>query len=163
MTVVEPFARSSAVRDARLRFNDTGLSAPVLALSTCGTLVSLPAGGVRTVIGGSYMGILGDLEGAASDVVHAGEDVVGAGVHAVEDVAGMLSSLHNFLTDAGLGNVVRELEQLANQANQLKQELAAAASSAQWLRQRQVKRPFLNGSWCAAADKIGTYCFAIAL
>lgn len=78
------------------------------------------------------MGILGDLEGAASDVVHAGEDVVGAGVHAVEDVAGMLNSLHNFLTDAGLGNVVQELAQLANQANQLKQELAAAATSTHW-------------------------------
>ncbi|HTJ68425.1 MAG TPA: hypothetical protein VL551_12905 [Actinospica sp.] len=78
------------------------------------------------------MGILGDIEGAAGDIVHAGEDVVQAGVDAVEDVAGMLSSLRNFLTDAGLGNVVRELEQLAEQANQLKQELAAAASATQW-------------------------------
>ena len=75
------------------------------------------------------MGILGDIEGAAGDIVHAGEDVVQAGVGAVE---GMLSSLHNFLTDAGLGNVVQELEQLANQANQLKQQLAAAAASPQW-------------------------------
>jgi uncharacterized protein YukE len=78
------------------------------------------------------MGILGDLEGAAGDLVHAGEDVVGAGVHAVEDVAGMLTKVHDFLTDAGLGNVVQELAQLADQANQLKQQLAAAASTAQW-------------------------------
>ncbi|HWG25349.1 hypothetical protein [Actinospica sp.] len=75
------------------------------------------------------MGILGDIEGAAGDIVHAGEDVIQAGVGSVE---GMLSSLHGFLTDAGLGNVVQELEQLANQANQLKQQLAAAASSAHW-------------------------------
>lgn len=45
---------------------------------------------------------------------------------------GFLDDIYNFLTDAGLGNVAKELEQLADQANRLKQELAAAASSAHW-------------------------------
>lgn len=64
------------------------------------------------------MAILGDIEGAAEDVVHG--------------VGTMISSLHSFLTDAGLGNVVQELEQLANQAGRLKQQLESAASSAKW-------------------------------
>lgn len=78
------------------------------------------------------MGIWGDFENAASDVVHAGRDVVDAGVHMATDVAGMIASVENFITDAGLGNVVQELEQLANQANQLRQRLASAASSTGW-------------------------------
>jgi uncharacterized protein YukE len=63
--------------------------------------------------------------GLWGDVVHVGED-------AVDDVGKMLDSLHSFLTDAGLGNVVQELAQLANQAGQLKQELASSASSTKW-------------------------------
>lgn len=50
----------------------------------------------------------------------------------IEDVAGLLNSLNGFLRDAGLGNVVEELEHLADQANQVKQQLAAAASSTHW-------------------------------
>jgi uncharacterized protein YukE len=45
---------------------------------------------------------------------------------------GFLDDIYNFLTDAGLGNVAQELERLADQANRLRQELAAAASSAHW-------------------------------
>ena len=71
------------------------------------------------------MGLWGDVENAAEDVVHGGE-------HGVDDVAGMLDSLRSFLTDAGLGNVVRELKQLAEQANQVKQQLAGAAGAAKW-------------------------------
>jgi uncharacterized protein YukE len=71
------------------------------------------------------MGLFGDIEHAAEDVVHVGEDVV-------EDVGSMLSALHGFLTDAGLGNVVQELEQLAEQANQLKQQLASAEAGTKW-------------------------------
>jgi uncharacterized protein YukE len=50
----------------------------------------------------------------------------------IEDVTGLLNSLNGFLRDAGLGNVVEELEHLADQASRLKQELAAAASSTHW-------------------------------
>ena len=64
------------------------------------------------------MGLWGDVE-------HVGEQ-------AVDDVTGMLGSLNSFLTDAGLGDVVRELAQLANEASRLKQELESAASSAKW-------------------------------
>lgn len=71
------------------------------------------------------MGFLGDIEHAADDVVQAGEDVVSG-------VGEMLNSLHGFLTDAGLGNVVQELEQLANQANAIKQQLTSAASATKW-------------------------------
>ena len=71
------------------------------------------------------MGLWGDVEHAADDVVHAGE-------RAVDDVTGMLNSLNSFLTDAGLGNVVRELAQLAQQASQLKQQLESAAGSTKW-------------------------------
>jgi len=71
------------------------------------------------------MGLWGDVENAAEDVAHA---VAGA----VDDVGKMLGSLHSFLTDAGLGNVVQELEQLADQANQLKQQLESAAGSTKW-------------------------------
>jgi len=71
------------------------------------------------------MGFLGDIEHAADDVVQAGEDVVSG-------VGKMLNSLHDFLADAGLGNVVRELDQLANQANAIKQQLTSAASSTKW-------------------------------
>ncbi len=45
---------------------------------------------------------------------------------------GFLDDIYNFLTDAGLGKIAQELEQLADQANRLKQELAAAASSTHW-------------------------------
>jgi uncharacterized protein YukE len=71
------------------------------------------------------MGLFGDIEHAAEDVLHVGEDVV-------EDVGGMLNALHGFLTDAGLGNVVRELAQLAEQASRLKRELASAEASTKW-------------------------------
>lgn len=50
----------------------------------------------------------------------------------VKDVGSMLTSLHDFLTDAGLGNVAQELAQLAEQANQLKKQLASAESGAHW-------------------------------
>ena len=45
---------------------------------------------------------------------------------------GFLDDIYNSLTDAGVGNVAHELEQLADQAHRLKQELAAAASSVHW-------------------------------
>ena len=45
---------------------------------------------------------------------------------------GFLNGVHSFLMGAGLGNVARDLEQLADQANQLRQRLAAAASSTHW-------------------------------
>jgi uncharacterized protein YukE len=45
---------------------------------------------------------------------------------------GFLDDVYSFLTDAGLGNVAHELEQLADQANRLRQELTAAASSVHW-------------------------------
>jgi uncharacterized protein YukE len=45
---------------------------------------------------------------------------------------GFLDDTYNFLTDTGLRDIARELEQLADQANRLRQELAAAASSAHW-------------------------------
>ena len=64
------------------------------------------------------MGLWGGVE-------HAGERVV-------DDVTGMLGSLNSFLTDAGLGDVVRELVQLANEAGRLKQQLESAASSTKW-------------------------------
>ena len=64
------------------------------------------------------MGLWGDVE-------HVGE-------RAVDDVTGMLGSLNSFLTDVGLGDVVRELAQLANEASRLKRELESAASSAKW-------------------------------
>lgn len=76
-------------------------------------------------LGGSQMGIWGDVEHVAHDVVHVGQD-------AVEDGGGMLSSLHRLLAGAGLGNVVRELEQLAEQANGLKRQLASAAAATYW-------------------------------
>jgi hypothetical protein len=82
------------------------------------------------------MGLFGDIEQTVDDVVHVGQDVAGdvvqAGEDAVQEVAGLLDSLHAFLTDAGLGNVVQELAQLAEQANQVRQQLAAAAGSAEW-------------------------------
>jgi uncharacterized protein YukE len=82
------------------------------------------------------MGLFGDIEQTVGDVVHVGEDVAGdvvqAGEAAVGEVAGLLGSLHSFLTDAGLGNVVQELAQLAEEANQVKQKLAAAAGAAEW-------------------------------
>ncbi|HEX4790196.1 MAG TPA: hypothetical protein VH372_17145 [Actinospica sp.] len=71
------------------------------------------------------MGLFGDMERAAEDVVHVGEDVAG-------DAGGMVNALHGFLTDAGLGNVVQELAQLAEQANGLKQQLARAEASTRW-------------------------------
>lgn len=71
------------------------------------------------------MGLFGDIEHLAGDVVHAGEGLV-------EDVGSMLRTLHDFLTDAGLGDVAKELEQLAEQANQLKQQLAAAEAGTHW-------------------------------
>ena len=45
---------------------------------------------------------------------------------------GFLDDTYNFLTDGGLRYIARELEQLADQANRLRQELATAASSAHW-------------------------------
>lgn len=71
------------------------------------------------------MGIFGEIEHVAGDVAHAGEE-------AVHDIGSMLTSLHDFLTDAGLGNVAQELEQLAEQANRLKQQLATAESGTHW-------------------------------
>jgi uncharacterized protein YukE len=50
----------------------------------------------------------------------------------VDDPTGMLRSLNSLLRDAGLGDVVQELAQLANEAGRLKQELESAASSAKW-------------------------------
>jgi uncharacterized protein YukE len=54
------------------------------------------------------------------------------GGQAVDDDTGMLRSLNSFLRDAGLGDVVQELAQLANEASRLKQELESAAGSAKW-------------------------------
>jgi uncharacterized protein YukE len=71
------------------------------------------------------MGFWGDVESAAGDVVHAGE-------RTFDDVTGMLNSLHSFLTDAGPGDVVQELAQLADEASRLKQQLESAASSTKW-------------------------------
>ena len=71
------------------------------------------------------MGLFGDIEHAAADVVHVGEDVV-------SDVGSMLTTLHGFLTDAGLGDVAQELAQLAEQASELKQQLASAESGTHW-------------------------------
>jgi uncharacterized protein YukE len=71
------------------------------------------------------MGLWGDVENATGDVVHVGE-------HVADDVAGMLDSLRSFLADAGLGNVVQELKQLAEQANQAKQRLASAMGAVRW-------------------------------
>ena len=71
------------------------------------------------------MGLWGVVEHAADDVAHAGE-------RAVDDVTGMLGSLRSFLIDAGLGNVVQELRRLVEQAGQVKQQLAGAASSTKW-------------------------------
>lgn len=82
------------------------------------------------------MGLFGDIEQTVGDVVHVGDDVaddvVHAGEDAVDEVAGLLGSLHSFLTDAGLGDVVQELAQLAEEANEVKQKLAAAAGSTEW-------------------------------
>jgi uncharacterized protein YukE len=79
------------------------------------------------------MGILGDVEHAAEGVVHVGGKVVRAGeAVVVADVSGMLRALHGFLADAGLGNVLKELEQLAEQANRLKQQLARAEAGTRW-------------------------------
>jgi uncharacterized protein YukE len=78
------------------------------------------------------MSLFGDIERTASDVVHVGEDVAKTGADAVGDVAGMLKSLHSFLADAGLGDVVRELGQLAEEADQIKRQLASVAGSADW-------------------------------
>ena len=50
----------------------------------------------------------------------------------IEDVAGLLNSLSGFLRGAGLGDVVQELEKLAEQANTVKAELAAASASTHW-------------------------------
>ena len=71
------------------------------------------------------MGIWGDIEHAGDDVVHAGESAVG-------DVAGMLGSLHSFLSDAGLGDAVQELARLAAEASRLRQQLESAAGSTKW-------------------------------
>lgn len=78
------------------------------------------------------MGLFGDIEQTAGDVARVGEDVVKVGEDAVDDVAGMLVSLRSFLTDAGLGDVVHELAQLAEQANRVRRQLASAAASADW-------------------------------
>ena len=67
------------------------------------------------------MGIWGAVENAAGDVMHAGEDV-----------ARKVAAVENFIADAGLGNIAQELEQLANRANQLRQQLTSAASSTRW-------------------------------
>jgi uncharacterized protein YukE len=78
------------------------------------------------------MGLFGDIEQTVGDVVHVGGDVVKAGEDAAGDLAGMLGSLRSFLTDAGLGDVVQELAQLAEQAVQLRQQLASAVGSTEW-------------------------------
>lgn len=86
------------------------------------------------------MGLIGDVERTAGDVVHVGQDVVAdvgqgvaeVGAAAVADVAAMLGSLRSYLTDVGLGDLVTELAQLAEQADQLRRRLCAAAGSAHW-------------------------------
>ena len=111
------------------------------------------------------MGLFGDIEHAASDVVHVGADVV-------EDVGSMLTSLHDFLTDAGLGDVAKELEQLAEQANQLKRQLASAEAGTHWsgaaadgfrqrARQRQQQLAELVGALDSAHSAVAA-AYAIA-
>lgn len=78
------------------------------------------------------MGLIGDIERVAGDVAHVGADVVEVGHDVAGEVGGILDSLHAFLADAGLGDVVRELAQLAEQADQIRRQLASAAGSAHW-------------------------------
>lgn len=78
------------------------------------------------------MGLIGDVEQGAGDVARVGQDAVRVGVDAVGDAAGMLDSLRSLLTDSGLGDVVKELAQLAEQADQIRRRLASAAGSAHW-------------------------------
>ena len=82
------------------------------------------------------MGLLGDVEHGFDDVVHAGEqgfeDVVHAGESALDELASMLGKLRDVITGAGLGSAVRELEQLADEANALRGQLASAVDSTKW-------------------------------
>jgi uncharacterized protein YukE len=82
---------------------------------------------------------------------------------------GFLDDIYNFLTDAGLGNIAKELEQLADQANRLRQELAAAALSAHWsgaaadgfrarARQREDEVAQLVGALDSAHSAVSTAC-----
>jgi uncharacterized protein YukE len=111
------------------------------------------------------MGLFGDIEHAAEDAVHLGEEVV-------KDVGSMLTSLHDFLTDAGLGRVAQELAQLAEQANQLKRQLASAESGTHWsgaaadgfrqrARQRQQQLTELVGALDSAHSAVAA-AYAIA-
>lgn len=111
------------------------------------------------------MGLFGDVEHAAEGAAHVGEAVV-------KDVGGMLTSLHDFLTDAGLGNVAQELAQLAEQANRLKQQLASAESGTHWsgaaadgfrqrARQRQQQLAELVGALDSAHSAV-TAAYAVA-
>jgi uncharacterized protein YukE len=90
----------------------------------------------------------------------------------IKDAAGMLDSLHGFLADAGLGNVVHELEQLADEANRIKQQLSVAASSTHWTgaaadgfraraRQRESEVAQLVSAIDSAHSAVGT-AYAIA-
>ena len=90
----------------------------------------------------------------------------------IEDVAGLLNSLDGFLRDAGLGDVVRELEQLAEQANRVKSELGTAAASTHWsgaaadgfrarARQREAQVTELVGALDSAHSAVGA-AYAIA-
>lgn len=82
------------------------------------------------------MGLLGDVEHGFDDVVHAGEqgieDVVHAGESAIDELASMLGKLRDVITGAGLGSAVQELEQLADEANALRGQLASAVDSTKW-------------------------------
>jgi uncharacterized protein YukE len=82
------------------------------------------------------MGLLGDVEHGFEDVVHAGaqgvSDVVHAGESAFEKLASMLDALRDVITGAGLGSAVKELEQLADEANALRGRLESAVDSTKW-------------------------------
>lgn len=75
------------------------------------------------------MGLFGDIEHGVEqgfdDVVHAGESLV-------DEIASMLGTLRDVITGAGLGSVVKELEQLAEEANALRGQSAAAQDSTKW-------------------------------
>jgi uncharacterized protein YukE len=99
------------------------------------------------------MGLWHEVEHAAQDAARVGQDTVSG-------VGGMLESLHALLAGASLGNVARELEELAHQANRLRGQLAAAADATQWtgsaaegFRQRARRREQQLGELVRALDE----------